>query len=225
MTEQQARARVIKAKDRPKPGVITVEKAPGQVVYRCPCDVCDTFEEVSFLPRADRVFHCRICRKIATRGKESTYYSKKEGQVRYHTDCDRCENSQETTFLPGRDRLFLCDSCMREERKQNRSEKPVKFGVKSIGTQEEPRFLAPCDSCKKKVEVAFAPRQGETFQCSSCFGTQRQRAVKRREKPDTRIMFNIECYKCGRSETLGFIPSQPEVALCTQCLPKKEWRK
>lgn len=217
--------RVIKARERPKTGVVIIEKTPGILVYRCPCDECDEIEEVSFLPRESRVFHCGICRKIAMRGKPSCSYSKRGSEIRYHTDCDRCGKLQKTTFLPGRERVFYCDACMREDRNQSRAEKPMKRGVKVLGTAEAPRFMAPCDTCRKRVEVAFAPREGERFDCSQCFAENRQRAAKKREKPETRIIYNLECVKCGRKETVSFIPSLPSEALCTQCFPKKERRK
>lgn len=217
--------RVIKAKDKPKSGVVIIEKGSGRTVYRCPCDVCGEVEEVSFLPREQRVFHCGICRGIAVRGKASTYYSRRGDEIRYHTECDRCEAEQETTFLPGKDRVFYCDDCMRENRGLTRSEKPMKPGVQVLGTPEAPRYEAPCDDCRKKVEVAFAPRKGERFTCSACFANQSRRVEKKREKPDTRILFNIECVKCGRNEVVNFVPSLPSEALCTKCFPKKERRK
>jgi len=227
MAEKKPRpaGRVIKAEDRPKPGVITIEKTPGEFSYRCPCDVCGEIEEVHFLPKENRDFHCRICRRIAMRGKASTYYSRRGKEIRYNTKCDRCDNVQETTFLPMHDRQFLCDTCMRSERGERKYEKPMKRGVKVLGDEDNPRFLVPCDECRQPQEVAFAPREGERFICKSCFATRRAKAEKRREKPETRIIFNIECVRCGRRETLDFVPSNPSEALCTTCFPKKDRRK
>lgn len=217
--------RVIKAKDRPKAGVIIIEKAGGEKIYRCPCDVCDEIEEVRFLPRENRVFHCGVCRSIATRGKTSTYYSRKGTELRFHTECDRCSAEQETTFLPGRDRVFYCDDCMRENKGQTRREKPMKAGVKVLGTEDNPRFEAPCDDCQKRVEIAFAPRKGERFTCSSCFAKSRQKARQQKEKPETRVMFNIECVQCGRTELVDFVPTLPAEALCSRCFPSKKDRR
>lgn len=227
MADQKNRpaGRVIKADERPKTGVITIEKTPGVFSYRCPCDVCGEVEEVHFLPKQNRVFHCRICRRIATKGKPSTEYSRRGDEVRYHTQCDRCETIQETTFLPMRERQFLCDTCMRSERGERQNERPVKRGVKVLGNEANPRYSVPCDECRKPQEVAFAPRDGERFICKSCFATRRLKAEKRREKPETRIIFNIECIKCGRKETLDFVPTHPSEALCTACFPKKDRRK
>lgn len=215
-------ARVLKGKDLPKPGVITVEKKPGEISYRCPCDVCQVMEDVPFQPKADRPFHCRICRKIVQRGKASSTYTRRGPEIRYLTECDRCERTQETTFLPNRDRPFFCDHCMRDDRKQSQPEKPIKAGVRNIGSTENPRFLVPCDSCKERIELAFAPREGERFTCKVCFAEKRERAARKKERPETRVLFNIECAKCGKKETLGFVPTYPSDALCTECFPKKE---
>ncbi|CAM2067071.1 hypothetical protein SCOR_16960 [Sulfidibacter corallicola] len=216
------RARVVKAGGRQGVGDrIVIQGRDGRESYKVPCVDCGDMTPVKQLPGETKEILCNVCYKIRKHGKPSTEKVSKGTRYDYRTQCDKCGKYQETPFLPKADRSFLCDRCHRQE--PQRYSGPLKRGVEVLGTKKDPLFLVPCDSCRKKVKVKFAPRAREPFHCQDCFS---QRPKKRRgrdedAKPTTKVMFQIECAECGRHEVVNFIPSSLSAPICSRCYAKK----
>ena len=212
---------------------MTVQGEGGVEWYRCPCDRCNDMVTRRKKPDADTDIICDQCRWVEAKGKPSTRVTRRNGQATYHTQCDRCGQEQRTPFLPKKDRKFLCDGCLRSE--PQRDVRPYRNDVEVLGTKKDPLFWVTCDRCKNKVKLKFAPKKGDPFTCYACWEEDRARKQEKKAPPEpekkepekhgTRIFFNIECVRCGKRETVDFVPRFPDEAICTSCFKSKKRRK
>ena len=222
------KVRIVKAGEvKLRSGVIKVEEGDGKVSYKCACDACKCMVSRPFPPKEGKPVLCGDCHRVAVKGKPSTRILRREGKLSYLTLCDRCGANQRTPFLPKKDQQFLCDACHRAQ--PQRSRIPIKKDVVVLGTKDEPLFWVPCDRCRTKVQLKFNPVPGEPFICPKCYDEERSREEKKRRakegKPETRMFFNIECVRCGRKETVDFVPRSLSEAICSRCYDEKKRRK
>jgi CxxC-x17-CxxC domain-containing protein len=247
MDEGKPAVRVIKASaGRAKAGVIRVEDA-GKTYYRGACDRCSAMVTTSKMPLHDQELVCNACRWVISKGKPSTRVRRKGTLTTYFTECDVCGDVQKTPFMPKKERDFLCDLCFRAERQDQARARALASAVEvdeapvpdapttepilsevdpTPVASEEPLHDVACRQCGKRVAVRFSPARGESFVCKDCFLASSARKEKElnKEKPETRLWFQIECVRCGKLERVNFVPKSLTESICTDCYPKKPRR-
>jgi len=247
--ESRPEVRVIKgSRSRPKAGVIRVDTEDGKTYFRGPCDRCSDMVRTDFQPSEGRELLCRECRWVADKAKPSTRLKRKHGKVlHYLTECDECGDRQKTPFMPKRDRRFLCDACFAEHKEHEPAVvsepdvvpepqapsdnpwratsivKPKKLpDPDRLKNQEPARFNVICRSCRKVERLRFRPDKGEYFLCKDCYLEERERKEARKNRPDTRLIFQIECADCGKHETVDFVPRDLTEPICSDCFEKRK---
>jgi CxxC-x17-CxxC domain-containing protein len=82
-----------------------------------------------------------------------------------------------------------------------------------------PTYEFNCSSCGELDTLPFEPK-GEV-KCKDCFRAERE--IRRRHAPiqthNTRVMLPIQCYKCGKEETLDHMPKGKKLSelMCSEC--------
>jgi CxxC-x17-CxxC domain-containing protein len=222
-----------------KRGVITVETEQGYY-YRIACEGCGLALKLRRHPLEGKPVYCRECQNIADVGKPETRLVRHYGKYDYETPCDECGTVEQTSFLPKRSRPFLCNTCLKASRSERdtkgtplrieennvhpvkESDKPTEVETTHREKPVETHDIA-CSKCRKTVTLKFKPSSKRPFLCSDCHSELQE--IRRGEKPDTKVFFNLECSDCGKKETLDFIPTFPDRALCSDCFEKMKRRK
>jgi len=222
-----------------KRGVITVETEQGNY-YRIACEGCGLALKLRRHPLEGKPVYCRECQNIADVGKSETRLIRHYGKYDYETPCDECGTAEQTSFLPKRSRPFLCNNCLKASRSvrdedgvtprfEERDTDQIKEveGLLETRTDRRERPVEThdiaCSKCRKIVNLKFKPSTKRPFLCSDCHSKIQE--IRRGEKPDTKVFFNLECSDCGKKETLDFIPTFPDRALCSDCFEKMKRRK
>ena len=225
---------------RPKTGTIRIEDA-GKTYYRVACDRCTEMVTTPQMPTQEREVVCSSCRWVANKAKPSTKVRRRGHQTNYFTECDRCGKVQKTPFMPKKERAFLCDGCYGEERASDHggpvaepetreTPSPAPAGTRAETTSpaknQDRQYEVACRKCGLRVSVRFLPRRGERFVCKDCFLAESARKDRQKQQGThgTRLMFNIECVRCGKVEQVDFVPKSLTEAVCTDCYPKKPRR-
>ena len=253
--QEKPKIRVIKVgEQRLKGGVIKSESSDGSS-YRGPCDRCGVLTKTRKPPLVVRELVCGDCRGVARNAKPSTRVKRKMGKVHHFiTECDVCGDREKTPFMPKKGKPFLCDLCYketlppREERQAEhprpspeRVDRPAEPAAREDRpTPDEQKPTAPtqqdtprrpreeydlfCRRCKTTVKLNFKPERGEGFICRPCY--EKEMGLKDQEdRPDTRLIFKMECVSCGKRETVNFVPKSLSEPICTDCFNARKQRR
>lgn len=169
----------------------------------------------------------------------------------YLTECDLCGDEGKTPFLPKKERPYLCDLCYAEVERQKRedaaaaaaaatptdaealaqtdpaepapprTERPRKAAKPAVDPAFQPTFKHSCRRCRKKFLLKFRPDKDERFICPDCYEKESQLEEKRKDRPNTRLIFKIECAVCGKTESVDFVPKSLTESICTECFTKR----
>jgi CxxC-x17-CxxC domain-containing protein len=205
-------------------------------------------------PVVGRELVCGDCRGVARNAKPSTRVKRKKGKVlHFITECDLCGDKEKTPFMPKKGKPFLCDLCYketlppREERQEAQTANPDDGAEVAASTDRKDRPVsdveapvtrarrdAPprpreeydlfCRRCKTTVKLNFKPERGEGFICRPCY--EKEIGLKDQEdRPDTRLIFKMECVSCGKRETVNFVPKSLSEPICTDCFNARKQRR
>ena len=247
---QKPRVRVVKGgRGTPRSGVITVKREDGKVLYRCSCDKCDEVATLPFRPSGNRDVLCDTCMRTLRGAKPSTRVLKKRGKVVYETECDECGAPSSTPFVPKKNRPFYCKDCKRELQEvrdeadrhnadvlqQEPAIEPTPDAPEAAPSEaalvtpvevERPVFKAPCKTCGEVLNLRFDPGPDEMTVCPKCYEAPKKPAPPpEKNKSGTRIFYNIECAKCGKKETVDFVPKFGSEAICNDCFKNVRGRR
>jgi CxxC-x17-CxxC domain-containing protein len=248
--QTQPKVRVVKSgSGGVRSGVIAVHDENGKVFYRCDCDRCNQSARLPFRPNKDREVLCNECMRTLRQAKPSTRAVRRKGRpAHYFTECDLCGDVAKTTFVPKTGRDFLCNECMKAERadtpEETRDDRPAEeaqpvpeptepAAASAAPAVEEQPASVPCGDCGKVMQLRFTPRTGQRLLCPECFSAREQASEKRKAEAaerkktpsNTRIIFNIECARCGKKETVNFVPKRRDEAMCSTCFDEMYGRK
>ncbi len=198
-----------KVMPRAKPSTRAVRKGT-KPIYFTECDECLTVCKSSFLPKSNRPFLCNDC-------KEDRQYEEDEAR-REKLEALQLEEVEEVGEAP------LVEAALASDEGACEVDEPVEPAVKPV-------FEVACHQCDKTLMLRFQPKPGERFTCPSCYQAAQDRktatmaaAEKEEGSSGTRIFFNIECAKCGKKETVDFVPKLRSEAVCTSCFKSRKRR-
>lgn len=101
--------------------------------------------------------------------------------------------------------------------------------------ESPPLGSVPCGGCGRVMQLRFQPKTGERILCPNCYSKRAMKDEARRlrkaageqsskkagsRKSGTRVLFNLECARCGKRETVDFVPKRRDEALCSACFEK-----
>lgn len=219
------KVRIVKQADRLKNGVIAIEKGNGEVLYRCPCDRCETVSEAPFPPKASRDFLCKTCMKLVKRGKPGARHEIQKGESTFITPCDMCGDEERTDFMPMRGREFLCSLCYIEVKKERRAaaaadDKPTvkpqaelhhEPHVEVVQVQYVESEAAP-EAVAAEAPLPEAPKRR---------GPARRRKVKKLGMGPNQH-FLVRCDGCPNEVEVKFVPSEEEAFYCKTCFGNED---
>lgn len=75
-----------------------------------------------------------------------------------------------------------------------------------------------CETCKRPFTMAVDQK---FFICPDCY-KKTLPPRKPNRQGDAQVLTQIRCAECGATEYVGFIPQDPELALCKSCFGKRK---
>jgi len=237
---------------RAKPSTRVVRKG-GKAVYFTECDDCLTVCKSTFLPKTDREFLCNDCKDERQYEAADAAAEAEPRLVPEEAPVDTAPVEEVSTQEAVTEEVVGeavevpisedgPDTALAEEE----SEETV--SADSDGDTEpaeKPTYDVVCCDCNTSLTLRFQPGEDESFICPNCYQAKQEKrkvaadaaraakAPKPKPKPEneneggasgTRIFFNIECVKCGKKETVDFVPSLGSEAVCTSCFKSRRRR-
>lgn len=221
MVQERAKVRIVKDDDPTydmRSGVVTVTDQSGQTLFKAACDLCQRTVTRSRIPKEGQPLLCPVCQRIRDKAKSGTRPVFVRDKVVYKAPCDRCGRLDTVEFLPDKTRPFLCIRCLH----QGHREDPKR---EHASDKRDPAaaHTVVCKRCGKPIQLRFRPEPGFQLLCPDCFskGKDLNAAPERAASEHrTRVMYQLECTRCGRKETVDFVPKNPDAAICTRCFRK-----
>jgi len=193
-----------------------VKRKGSMTTYFTQCDCCGDIQKTPFMPKKEREFLCDLCfREQRQRQEVAGELAAAESEAAtgaHEAGADRVE----TAATEGAPSFAAAPDAPGA---------PVEASPVEAAPVEALHDVA-CHRCGKRVAVRFLPARGESFVCKDCFlasSARREKELKK-EKPGTRLWFQIECVRCGKLERVDFVPKSLTESICTDCYPKKPRR-
>jgi len=188
------------------------QSANGKV-WEFQCSECGAPSSVNFEPRPGSRLLCRSCYAESRKQAPAAGHPGPDGRGErrsYPIVCSHCGEAGTAPFRPHEDGKVLCAKCMKNP------------NVERVGRRILHKIL--CGSCGQVDKVPFKPDPGSRVLCRNCHQEGRAAKLKAREQyhygeseHDTKVRIDIRCDRCGKDDTLPFVPRTNGPILCQAC--------
>ena len=198
-----------------KPSTRVKRRGDKVLYYTTECDLCGDRQKTPFLPKKDRRFLCDGC--FEAEKEQRGTVQKPEKSKSHAVQKPEKSTSRETGSEPIVPKAEIAA--------EPETVKPTEAAAATDTSPEAPLFDVYCRRCHKVEQMRFKPARGEYFLCKDCYLAERTREEAKKHRPDTRLLFQIECAICGKQETVGFVPRDLTEPVCSSCHEKRKKRR
>ncbi|MCL1894411.1 MAG: hypothetical protein FWG02_09285 [Holophagaceae bacterium] len=92
--------------------------------------------------------------------------------------------------------------------------------IKVVKPSQRPKRDVREKACATCGRVFSLEPEQKFFDCPACY---KKKVVEQRPKKNTRttVLTKIQCFSCGASEFVRFVPEDPKSVLCRPCFAKR----